>query len=343
MSIEEDIKAGKEITLENHNFLLDKTCSKTKVYKCKKCNNEGFPCRSIVFMETCFHYSCVDCLRRHVRSEMDKGGYAAKNLLCTHPKCKNKLTQRVIKFAIGSGKEFARYQELISSEDAFGEDDDLVDEKVDGEQIFRKPRHWQPQSKDFQLFTLSTSSNEYNFVYKEFIRGLPNCYVSTIQRVQSRSIFEKYQLAKARISRNSKFHGYKIEQFLFHGTAAQNAILIAQQSFDWRLSGIHGASLGNGNYFATSSSYSHSYSTVGSEGKRKMFFAKVLVGRYCVGSGGLKRPPAIDNRNPAILYDSVVNTLYSPTMFVTFENDQAYPAYMITYSDSFNNFFENDY
>jgi hypothetical protein len=44
------------------------------------------------------------------------------------------------------------------------------------------------------------------------------------------------------------------------------------------------------------------------------------------------RPPPVSAANPAILFDSVVNSLSSPTMYITFENDQAYPAYIITYS-----------
>jgi len=66
-----------------------------------------------------------------------------------------------------------------------------------------------------------------------------------------------------------------------------------------------------------------------------MFLARVLVGRSCLGRPDMQRPPPVYHDNPAVLYDSAVNSMYTPTIYVTFENDQAFPAYIITYRDQY--------
>ena len=118
---------------------------------------------------------------------------------------------------------------------------------------------------------------------------------------------------------------------LFHGTSEDSVAAICQQGFDWRLCGTHGTAHGKGSYFAVNASYSDGYAKT-SQGHKKMFLAKVIVGTYVVGNGSTVRPPP---RNPVIpyeLHNACVDKQQNPTIFVIFENDQVYPELLITYS-----------
>ncbi|KAH9518840.1 hypothetical protein Btru_006378 [Bulinus truncatus] len=66
-----------------------------------------------------------------------------------------------------------------------------------------------------------------------------------------------------------------------------------------------------------------------------MFVARVLVGRPTRGSSGLKRPPPIDENCPlGKCYDSCVDSLESPKIFVVFDSNQCYPEYLIEYTST---------
>ena len=108
---------------------------------------------------------------------------------------------------------------------------------------------------------------------------------------------------------------------------------ICQQGFDWRLSGAHGTACGKGSYFAVRASYSDGFSNLSSAtGHKMMFLNKVIVGLHAIGNQNNVRPPARDPSKPYELYHSCVDNMTNPVMFVVFENDQAYPEYLISYS-----------
>lgn len=93
------------------------------------------------------------------------------------------------------------------------------------------------------------------------------------------------------------------------------------------------ASIGNGTYFAVDASYSaqDAYSRPDTNGRRYMYLARALTGQYCAGSKGLITPPPKNPADPTDLYDSVVDNVNNPTMFVIFNDIQAYPEYLITF------------
>jgi hypothetical protein len=64
----------------------------------------------------------------------------------------------------------------------------------------------------------------------------------------------------------------------------------------------------------------------------KMYVVKALVGDYTKGERGMKEPPTKnDPNNPSLLFDSVVNDVKSPSIFVIFQDHQYYPEYLITF------------
>ncbi|XP_070560254.1 uncharacterized protein [Ptychodera flava] len=118
---------------------------------------------------------------------------------------------------------------------------------------------------------------------------------------------------------------------LFHGTDEQSVTKICRQNFDFRVAGKNATLFGQGTYFARDASYSDCYSSDDDHGQRHMFLAYVLVGRYTVGQRSYKRPPEI-NTLTGELYDSCVNRQNDPTVFVIFDREQCYPAYLINFT-----------
>ena len=89
---------------------------------------------------------------------------------------------------------------------------------------------------------------------------------------------------------------------------------------------------GKGAYFAKKSSYSARaiYATPDDNKLRRMYIARVLVGKFTKGKENLPEPPLIDN-NQNVRYDSVVDNVANPEIFVIFFDYQSYPEYLITY------------
>ena len=117
------------------------------------------------------------------------------------------------------------------------------------------------------------------------------------------------------------------EKQLFHGTVDDMAVVrgICHNNVDFRLSGKNGTVYGEGAYFARDAKYSHSY-TRGPV--RFMFLSKVLVGQYARGQSSYKRPPA---KAGHALYDSCVDDVTNPQIYVIFEMAQSYPEFLVEY------------
>ncbi|XP_078232347.1 protein mono-ADP-ribosyltransferase PARP12 isoform X2 [Pogona vitticeps] len=194
------------------------------------------------------------------------------------------------------------------------------------------PGHWDRSALPdlgFKLITVLPSSKEYKMVQINFLRTLPKATIVTIKRIQNVALWEVYQWQKEQMK---KANGGKDvdERQLFHGTSKSHVDAICQQNFDWRICGVHGTAYGKGSYFARDASYSDNYSKSDSTIKT-MFLAKVLVGEFTCGSSSYLRPPAKDSKNTAF-YNSCVNDLKNPSIFVIFEKHQIYPEYLIEYS-----------
>ncbi len=92
-----------------------------------------------------------------------------------------------------------------------------------------------------------------------------------------------------------------------------------------------GAMYGNGTYFAVDPNYSaQGYSKPDTKGHKRMYLVRVLVGDFTQGKPGLPVPPA-KSSSSADLFNSVTDNMTNPTMFVIFNDVQAYPEYLITF------------
>ena len=93
-----------------------------------------------------------------------------------------------------------------------------------------------------------------------------------------------------------------------------------------------GTKHGNGVYFARDASYSNNYARDCFVETRTMYRAQVLIGRYTKSQRDMKCPPEIPGHDAR--FNSVVDNLYSPSIYVIFFDDQVYPGHIITYTET---------
>ena len=86
-------------------------------------------------------------------------------------------------------------------------------------------------------------------------------------------------------------------------------------------------------YFAVNANYSahDTYSRKDNQGHKRVYFCHVLTGEYTTGQTGMRVPPTKAGQQAHILYDSVVDNIGGPGMFIIFNDTQGYPAYLITF------------
>ncbi|MEE6477939.1 hypothetical protein FKM82_011678 [Ascaphus truei] len=199
------------------------------------------------------------------------------------------------------------------------------------------PTYWdkgQIPETGYKLVPVAASSEEYKKVEALFQRTLPSNRIHSLQRIQNPALWEVYQWQKEQMKKQNG--GKEVdERQLFHGTNDQLTDAICQQNFDWRICGAHGTAYGKGSYFARDSSYSHNYSSRTVSRTRIMFVARVLVGDFTNGRSSYLRPPgktALSSSSSTNFYDSCVDSMSKPSIFVVFEKHQIYPEYLIKYS-----------
>ncbi|XP_034055195.1 protein mono-ADP-ribosyltransferase PARP14-like isoform X3 [Gymnodraco acuticeps] len=201
--------------------------------------------------------------------------------------------------------------------------------KADDEAL---PSHWDDMKGDLiKLFPVAAGSQEYTNVETELRNtGLtPN--IISIERVQNTTLWKSYQLLKKLLDVKNKHNNN--ERKLFHGTRADSIDFINKRGFNRSYAGTRvGAKYGNGSYFAVSATLSKDYAEPDTKQHRRMYLAKVLVGDFTKGIAGMITPPTKSSRNVTDLYDSVADDSANATIFVVFNDSQAYPEYLITFT-----------
>ncbi len=196
------------------------------------------------------------------------------------------------------------------------------------------PEYWSKHDGELKLVLLDEDGEEFAVVSSQFLSTLLQIEILRIERIQNKILWRKYIDCAKRISERN--NGKTSEMMLFHGTRHNKPELIykGDASFDMRFSNT--GYWGRGNYFAVNSSYSHSYAHCCTTGQHQMLVANVITGyaSTCKQDKTLTHPPVrITTSNEVdIHYDSVSGMTQDSKVFITYNNDQAYPAYLITYT-----------
>ncbi|XP_060945028.1 protein mono-ADP-ribosyltransferase PARP14-like [Limanda limanda] len=176
---------------------------------------------------------------------------------------------------------------------------------------------------------IHAGTSEYTEVLNLF-QASCNQTVIKIERIQNPMLWKNIQIKKCDIEqRNGHANN---ERRLFHGTTETTVNTINENGFNRVYAGKNAAAYGNGTYFAVNANYSaqDTYSKPNLIGEKCMYLCQVLTGDYAVGKAGLIEPPVKSNKAPQ-LYDSVVDNMANPSMFIIFHDVQAYPEYLITF------------
>ncbi|XP_043964129.1 protein mono-ADP-ribosyltransferase PARP12 isoform X3 [Gambusia affinis] len=192
------------------------------------------------------------------------------------------------------------------------------------------PDHWdktQIPPTGFSRVAVPRTSDEFQKIEARFHSTLRGFDIVKIERIQNKALWEVFQLQKTQMKNNNS--GREVEEKqLFHGTDSKHINAICLNNFDWRICGVNGTAYGKGSYFARDAKYSHSYT--GDSDVKTMFVSRVLVGSYTKGDSSYVRPPSKDG-GVINFYDSCVNDIANPSIFVVFEKHQIYPEYLLTY------------
>ncbi len=126
----------------------------------------------------------------------------------------------------------------------------------------------------------------------------------------------------------------RMRRMLFHGTTAVEAIVNSVDGhgflpMPWDVDWGH---LGRWHLldFARDARYSDDYARTLASGDKQMMLVDVLVGLSTQGAQGMKVCPFLPGQSYAG-YNSPVNRVQDPSIFVVQHSNQAYPSYLIAY------------
>ncbi|CAB9514685.1 polymerase 14 [Seminavis robusta] len=196
------------------------------------------------------------------------------------------------------------------------------------------------------LIDISNKTQEYMDVIGFFLSSMGKKFekdqvsVRKLQRVQSESQWQQYAIKigtmrehfsqkPGHLVNNKDVNGLE-QRWLFHGTAAKTVPKIVKQNFNRSFAGQNGVKFGSGVYFAANAPFACNFTYPDEMGHHHMFLCRVAVGDWCKGSKGQKVP---DSKpwSQHELFDSTVDNVYNPSIFVAYHDAQAYPEYLVSF------------
>ncbi|XP_051555002.1 protein mono-ADP-ribosyltransferase PARP14-like isoform X2 [Myxocyprinus asiaticus] len=197
---------------------------------------------------------------------------------------------------------------------------------------FSLPIYWDnmSQSEVTKVINLDQSSKEYERVKMDFKKTVKKT-VLKIKRIQNVHLRRLYEARKKELEIRNGPMVRSGEKILYHGTTEAACKSIINSNFNRNFAGQNATLFGVGTYFAVNASYSANpvYAVPATDGAQLMFVARVLTGYYDQGQKDMRTPPI--RLLPNHPFDSVVDNMQNPTMFVVFHDCQAYPDYLITF------------
>jgi poly [ADP-ribose] polymerase 10/14/15 len=195
------------------------------------------------------------------------------------------------------------------------------------------PDSWDPVKDPLvaQLFRVPDGAEKQAAV-NAFMATLPNTVkIISVDRIQNMSLWQSYAVKRQTVTATSDTPAQVERAWLFHGTTEDIVPKIMQQGFNRSFCGRNATMYGKGVYFARDSSYSSSkiYSAPDGKGIQRMFLCRVTVGAYCQGRKDGLSP---DVKSGHILYDTTVDNMRDPSIFVTYHDGQGYPEYLIHFT-----------
>ncbi|XP_065129429.1 protein mono-ADP-ribosyltransferase PARP12-like [Paramisgurnus dabryanus] len=175
----------------------------------------------------------------------------------------------------------------------------------------------------FQKVCLQPSHRDYMRVQDMFGETMRGFTIRQIERVQNRELWENFITKREAMKKaNKERFG---ERLLFQATKFSLVDFVCQQNFDIEMSDT--TVYGKGIYFSKDAQSCHMKTD--ECGASLMFVCRVLLGHYTRGDSRYHRPPS--KKTAGDQYDSCVDNLREPSVFVLFEKSQIYPEFLVTY------------
>ncbi|XP_052771698.1 protein mono-ADP-ribosyltransferase PARP14-like [Mya arenaria] len=214
-----------------------------------------------------------------------------------------------------------------------GEKDTIIRKYLIKEFSGEVPANWKAMKGNLLVYKLAPADKEYTDLSGRFHASSGGGYtIHSIEKVQNKSLWLQYEAKKKQLEGQNPA-GTKNEQFLWHGTSEDTVDSVNAHGFNRSYCGKNATAFGDGVYFAVNANYSCSdtYSRPGAQGLKKMYYCAVLTGEFILGKSGMRVQPPKTNAGKNALYDSVVNNVAGPAMYIIFNDTQAYPLYIITF------------
>merc|ERR1719440_1302060 len=205
--------------------------------------------------------------------------------------------------------------------------------RMGGVDALAAPSYWQPVKDPLVAQMFEVAGAERQQAVDAFMTSLnaSKVQIVKVERVETMSLWQSFAVKRQTVLQREKDKSAstRLERvWLFHGTTEDIVPKITQQGFNRSFCGRNATMYGKGVYFARDSSYSASkaYSAPDASGVQRIFLCRVVVGEYCQGR---KDAVAPDVRAGHTLYDTTVDNMRQPGIFVTYHDAQAYPEYLI--------------
>ncbi|XP_069168087.1 protein mono-ADP-ribosyltransferase PARP12 isoform X2 [Procambarus clarkii] len=192
------------------------------------------------------------------------------------------------------------------------------------------PSHWQAMaaSQTHVLVALDPTTTEYQKVMGLLRLTLPTASVQKIQRLQNPYLWQQLENKKDFLSRSYDENQLNMQE-VFHGTDSSKIDKICKENIDWRQGTTTNQDFGKGNYFSNSAAVARRHCSPDAYGQYSLILADVIIGTTVKGSPTLTRPPVNPNTNA--LYDTTVDNINAPTVFVKYDKEEYYPKYIIEF------------
>ena len=234
-------------------------------------------------------------------------------------------------------KGMPRYVErvhLLAEQEKIADREQQIQDGAGGMEL---PAHWSPQSEEVCLYKVQRNSDEWKKEVASIQKTLDNIYIVKLERIQNKWLWERYSFAKKQMYKKNK--GCVNEKHLFHGTRTTppEKVFRSEKGVDFRFSrkGLWGM----GSYFAVNASYSDRYAYNATALEKQMLICKVLTGdsyNATKTDGTLRQPPLKPVPTHGSFeeerYDSVKGNTSGSYVYVVYDHEKMYPAYLVTYN-----------
>ncbi|XP_053326921.1 protein mono-ADP-ribosyltransferase PARP15-like [Spea bombifrons] len=194
------------------------------------------------------------------------------------------------------------------------------------------PDHWKHMGQNnYMSVILHKDSAEYKNVANNFMSAKnKNVKLISIERIQNAKLWASYAIHKLHVDIQYPYQDN--EKHLYHGTTYEATKKINHHGFNRSFNGKNATVFGKGTYFARDASLSCQdlYSVRDENGKKYVYQAAVITGRFCLGHSSYIEPPATQE-NPTILFNTTADRVNDPSLFVIYGDCHAYPEYLITF------------